>query len=100
MLTLSRTKQINCFAKNHGWTNVQRTCNHKVSYHTNCVWLYSWGKENVCVCVCARLLEQSVSLWYKALLSQLKIQCHLPLQSPGLFVPSHLDQNRGSSVAP
>lgn len=55
---------------NYGQTQTHNphACDHKVSYHTNSVWLTSWGgKRNVlcmcvlvCVCVCSPL-GQSVS---------------------------------------
>lgn len=42
-------------------THIPHACNHKVSYHTNSVWLTSWGEKGMrCVCVCSPL-GQSVS---------------------------------------
>lgn len=51
---LTRTKQINTAALHRIMDTHTHTQNHKVSYHTNCVWLNSRGeRECVCVCVCA-----------------------------------------------
>lgn len=53
----------------------------------------------MCGCVCSVLDRASLYDTKPGFLSP-KIQCRLPLQRPGLFLPSHLDQHRGSSVAP
>lgn len=95
-----KANKHSCFIQNRGHTH-RHTCYHKVSYHTNCAWLNSRGGKgmSVCFCVCSFLDRASLYDTKPGFLSS-KIQCHLPLQRPGLFVPSHLDQHRGSSVAP
>lgn len=99
-LIRNKANKHSCFTQYRGHTDTRPT--HMLSQgflsHKPCMAKLSGERECVCVCMCVRFLGQGVSLWYKAQLSQLKIQCHLPLQRAGLFVPSHLDQNRGSSV--
>lgn len=90
-----------CFKKNRGHTQTHPT--HMLSQgllsQKLCMANLSRGKGMCFVFVCVPSWTECL-LWHKAQLSQLKIQCHLLLQKTGLFVPSHLDQHRDSSVAP
>ena len=74
-LQLRKANKHSCYMVNYGQTqtHIPHACDHKVSYHTNSVWLTSWGGEecvcvcvSVCVCVCVCVcgsspLGQSVS---------------------------------------
>lgn len=53
MRDYNRTKQINTAAISRIMDKHRHTCDHKASYHTNSVWLTSWGGGKECVVCCA-----------------------------------------------
>lgn len=64
-----KANKHSCYMQNYGQTQtgIPHTCDHKVSYHTNSVWLTSWGevggggRRRNALCVCVFPLGQSVS---------------------------------------
>lgn len=64
-LIRNKANKHSCFTqyRGHTQTHVLHTCYHKVSYHTNRVWLNSQGKGSVCVCVCVCAFLDRVSLY-------------------------------------
>lgn len=56
-----KANKHSCYMPNYGptQTHIPHACNHKVSYHTNSVWLTSWGEKGMrCVCVCVPPLDR------------------------------------------